>query len=476
MPLTFFGCLTPGSSRPSPSGAHRRPTPLRLWRQNEGTLDEPDRPSIRSRLSVGGLVGRLPGFDRASGFAAGAASSPAGRVLSWLTRPIPLGVIAMVAAGIAFWYTAGFDARRPDIFYLSEAFLHGQTGLSVQLGANDVIPLNNYFYVPFAPFPSIFFMPLMLFISPQTAHQYEPVINSILAAIDVGLVWAMARRLGVERRRDLIWLGLLLGFSTAIWWVTVRGGVWHTSHLIATMLTLLALSETFGRRRPLLIGLLLGAAFLTRPPLLFAGPFFAFVLTFDRSIRTWVGRRAITRDWALLGIGVAPSIAFFFWFNYVRFGSPLDSGYLEATLPLWLEAIRYQGLFSISHLPQNWDYFMLHTPTVIPDFPWIKPDGLGMSILITSPGLLLSLRADWRTRLSWGLAAAFVLVMIPVMLYYGGGWLQYGFRYALDAIPFAVALCATVLARRRAGLLWWLALAVGLVVNAIGVYWAYHLF
>ncbi|HEY5486185.1 MAG TPA: hypothetical protein VIK06_00930 [Candidatus Limnocylindrales bacterium] len=432
--------------------------------------------SSGSGLAPRDVVDRFPGLARDSEIAGRAAASPAGRALTWLARPIPLGFVATLAAGIVFWYTAGFDAGRPDIFYLSNAFLHGQTGLSAPLGANDVIPWNGYFYVPFAPFPSIFFMPLMVFISPQTAHQYEPVINSILAAIDVGLVWAMARRLGVERRRDLIWLGLLLGFSTAIWWVTVRGGVWHTSHLIATMLTLLALIETFGRRRPLLIGLLLGAAFLTRPPILFAGFFYAYVLTFDRSIRTSVGRWAIARDWSWLVLGVLPSIAFFFWFNWVRFGSPLDSGYLEATLPPWLEAIREQGLFSISHLPQNWDYFMLHTPQVIyPEFPWIKPDGLGMSILITSPALLLSLRADWRSRLSWGLAAAFVLVMIPVLLYYGGGWLQYGFRYALDAIPFAVALCATVLARRRGGLFWWLLLAVGLVVNAIGTYWAYQL-
>jgi len=431
--------------------------------------------SSASGPGIGDVVHRFPGLARASEVAGRAGSSPAGRALTWLARPIPLGFVATIAAGIVFWYTAGFDAGRPDIFYLSNAFLHGQTGLSAPLGANDVIPWNGYFYVPFAPFPSIFFMPLMVFISPQTAHQYEPLINSILAAIDVGLVWAMARRLGVERRRDLVWLGLLLGFSTAIWWVTVRGGVWHTSHLIATMLTLLALIETFGRRRPLLIGLLLGAAFLTRPPVLFAGFFYAYVLTFDRSIRTSVGRWAIARDWSWLVIGVLPAIAFFFWFNWVRFGSPLDSGYLEATLPPWLEAIREQGLFSISHLAQNWDYFMLHTPQQIPDFPWIKPDGLGMSILITSPALLLSLRADWRSRLSWGLAAAFVLVMIPVLLYYGGGWLQYGFRYALDAIPFAVALCATVLARRRAGLFWWLVLAVGLVVNAIGTYWAYQL-
>jgi hypothetical protein len=219
----------------------------------------------------------------------------------------------------------------------------------------------------------------------------------------------------------------------------------------------------------------MGAAFLTRPPVIFGLFFFAIVLTLDRSIRTPQGRRSIARDWLLLAVGVAPSIAFYFWYNDVRFGSPLESGYQLATLPAWLASLRDQGLFSLSHLARNWDYFMLDLPTQIPNFPWFRPDGMGMSILVTSPGLLMAFRANWRNRLSWALAIAFVLVMVPNLLYYGGGWLQYGFRYALDAIPFAIALCAIALTRNRAGLIWWLVLAFGLLVGAGGVYWAYNI-
>ena len=58
-----------------------------------------------------------------------------------------------------------------------------------------------------------------------------------------------------------------------------------------------------------------------------------------------------------------------------------------------------------------------------------------MSILITSPGLFWAVRASWMTRRSWLLLGALVLTLIPNLLYYGGGWLQYGYRYALDAIP-----------------------------------------
>ena len=119
-------------------------------------MSEPRSTPAGTGLGLRDAVGRFPGFGLASASAARVASSPVGRVLSLLARPVPLGIIATIAAGIAFWYTAGFDAGRPDIFYLSNAFLHGQTGLTAPLGANDVIPWNGYFYVPFAPFPSIF--------------------------------------------------------------------------------------------------------------------------------------------------------------------------------------------------------------------------------------------------------------------------------------------------------------------------------
>jgi hypothetical protein len=276
--------------------------------------------------------------------------------------------------------------------------------------------------------------------------------------------------------------------------------VWHTGHLVASALTLLALLELFGRRRMLLVGLAGGAAFLTRAPVLFALPFYglwaligpttprAFLARFD-GLDEAVGRgrtaaeriRALPwRDWILLSLGFAPSLAFSFFYNAVRFGSPFESGYGLASLPGFLEAQREIGLFSLAHLGMNLDYLLWHLPKVWPEFPFFRPDGLGMSIFITSPGLLLAVLAPWRDRRTWLLAAAFVFTLIPSLLYYGGGWLQYGYRYALDSMPFAIALCAMALAARpRMGgwLLgsWLVLVGVGVLVGAAGVYWAYHL-
>jgi hypothetical protein len=183
------------------------------------------------------------------------------------------------------------------------------------------------------------------------------------------------------------------------------------------------------------------------------------------------------RSWSWLAAGVLPSIAFFFLYNQLRFDDPLESGYALATLPPWLEAVRQQGLFSLAHVPMNLDYLFLHLPTFEPnEFPYLKPDGLGMSVFLTTPGLLFAVRADWRRPVPWLLLGAAILVLIPTLLYYGGGWLQYGYRYFLDSIPFLWAICGLAAVYRN-GVSWpWRAvIVVGLVVMAFAPHWAYRI-
>jgi hypothetical protein len=397
------------------------------------------------------------------------------------------GLLVMAAAGLIYWLSdKNFDATRGDFFYLADAFLHGRTWLDVRLGYQDVILQNGHLYVPFAPFPAIALMPIVAVFGPVIADQWETGINAAFAASIVGLAWWFAGRTRVRDITDRFWLVVLLGFSTQIWWVTTRGGVWHTGQLIATILTLGCLIELWGRRRAFLIGLLAGAAFLTRAPLAFAIPFYALLLA---GPLIWEPRRWPWREWLLLAAGVLPSLAFFFWYNWARFGNPLESGYALALLPPWLEVIRQQGLFSTSHLGMNIDYLFLKVPRRIDQFPFFQPDGLGMSIFITSPGLLYAIRAPWRQSRSWWLLGAAVLVLIPTLLYYGGGWLQYGYRYALDSIPFIWALGALAAARDEArreeagvgfeggamGWGWRLLIILGVIVGVGGVYWAYNL-
>lgn len=402
-----------------------------------------------------------------------------------------IGVGLTIVAALIYWFSnREFDARHGDFFYLADAFLHGRTWIEYSavppgaIGFQDVIPIGDRFYVPFGPFPAIVLAPIVAIIGPVTADQWESGINATLAAIVVGLAWWLLGRIGVRRLVDRFLLVALLGFSTQIWWITTRGGVWHTGQLIATSLTLLCLIElTRERPRALLIGLLAGFAFLSRAPVAFAIPAYALLLAGDR---IWEPRHWPWRAWFELTVGVLPSIAFFFWYNLARFGSPLESGYALAALPGWLQAQRNLGLFSTAHIGMNIDYMFLRLPAPVRsltdlEFPFFKPSGLGMSILFTSPGLLYALRAPWRASRSWWLLLAAVIVLIPTLLYYGGGWLQYGYRYALDSIPFIWLLCGLAAVKDDdegdgMGWTWRLLIAFGVAVGAMGVYWAYNLF
>ena len=200
----------------------------------------------------------------------------------WTTIAFGVGAVA-VSFLIYALASLRFDAGRPDFFYLADAFLHGRFWLDRPFGPWDNVIVDCRVYVPFAPFPAIAFAPLVALIGPVTADRWEQVIDSAIAAIDVGLCWWLMGRLGVRTVVERIWLVFLLGFSTQILWVTTRGGVWHTGHLIAMALTLAGLLESFGRRRPWLLGLVVGAAFLTRAPVALAAPFFAWVLA-DREV------------------------------------------------------------------------------------------------------------------------------------------------------------------------------------------------
>jgi hypothetical protein len=74
------------------------------------------------------------------------------------------------------------------------------------------------------------------------------------------------------------------------------------------------------------------------------------------------------------------------------------------------------------------------------------------------------------------LLGAAVLVLIPTLLYYGGGWLQYGYRYFLDSIPFIWALCTLAAAfRGRISWRWRAVFLIGLIVMGFAPYWAYRL-
>ena len=110
---------------------------------------------------------------------------------------------------------------------------------------------------------------------------------------------------------------------------------------------------------------------------------------------------------------------------------------------------RAVGLFSLAHVPMNLDYFLFHLPRPIAE-PAVLPAGRPRDVgpVHQSRVCCSRSRADWRRPRAWWLVGAAVAVLVPTLLYYGGGWLQYGYRYFLDSVPFVIALCGLAAVHR----------------------------
>ena len=269
-----------------------------------------------------------------------------GHMMVRFDRSAAIGWGAVGVAAIVYWLAArDFDAGRGDFFYLADAFLHGRTWLDFRPGPNDVIIVGGRFYVPFAPFPAIALMPV---VAVARRGRRGPGRVRDQRAPGGRRGWAVLDAARTDRRPA--------GWSIACADRPVRvldpdpvghdprRGLAHRP-LIATILTFLCLIELSGRRRAWLIGLLAGAAFLTRAPLAFAVPFYALLLVDWRRWRVAAtsARPSVAARGSLLALGVLPSIVVFFVYNQVRFGTPFESGYGLATLPGFLEVQREQG-------------------------------------------------------------------------------------------------------------------------------------
>ena len=94
------------------------------------------------------------------------------------------------------------------------------------------------------------------------------------------------------------------------------------------------------------------------------------------------------------------------------------------------------------------------TSLLDPQCPLLRPDPIGMSILLTSPAYLLMipvLRRDWRRRIVAGAALAVLSIALIDLMHFSQGWVQFGYRFSNDLAPFATILVALGIARLGVG-------------------------
>ncbi len=256
-------------------------------------------------------------------------------------------------------------------------------------------------------------------------------------------------------------------------------------------------------RRQFVVGLLFGLAATARLSVLVAAPFFLLV----GSGGSWW-----RRGWSA-GIGAAIPVAALLAYNLVVTGHVFHPAYdhlyrLEARAYTALGYNEDWAAEDPRYLAQNLGIMFLSTPEILPmrlrdtlgtideplctkpgaqrglfdrTCPLAVPRDIGMSVLLTSPAFLLlipAVRRYGRSRLITGASLAVLLVVVVDLMHFSQGWVQFGYRFSNDALPFALPLVAIGLDGLTDGTRRWaMPLATGLVVvsiavNAWGLVWA----
>ena len=399
---------------------------------------------------------------------------------------MPLAIFVFFAS--LYCLTAGARLAHPSpnnhYVHLADAWLNGRLDLGPDApGTNDwacfdtiergPCPPGRYafstsdpdryrWYVSFPPLPAALLLPLVAVFGLNTL---DVLVWTFLAALAPMLLFVVLRSLRQTGRsdrstRDELGLTAIFGAGSVYYFVAVQGTVWFAAHVVGTIFVCLHLWATLGMRRPGLAGLTLGLAFLCRPATIFVGS-----LSIVEALSA--GRRSSGTTLRLLAsfaLGLLGPLAFAVWYNSVRFDDPFEFGHRFLQIR-WRDRIETWGLFSLHYLPRNMTVFFLSLPWLVADFPFIRISRHGLALWFTTPNLLWA----WPKRIDSmiaGLGLAVVLTAGCTLLYQNTGWVQFGYRFALDYMPLLFVLIA--LSGRRFGRLFWMLAAFSIAVNTFG--------
>jgi hypothetical protein len=368
---------------------------------------------------------------------------------------------------VLFWliYLASGAARMTGFnahVYLADAFWHGRFDLIHPPGYFELAHVGDRAYVAYGIGPTLLMMP---FIRIWGLAFHQAMFSAGLAAAAVALWWSVVGRSGVTGQLR-VWLTALFGLGSLMWYYGGQSGnTWALMHVTTVFGLVVALWELYGRRRGWLVGLGFGIAALSRQPVLLSAPFFVGMLW-----RGSDGIRPNVRTQLGFALAVGLLLAIDAWYNWGRFGSPFENGYKQVIYATTSPALVPYGLFSLNYLKQNLVGYFLKLPERLGHFPWFDPTVDGFSLFLSLPALVLAVRADWRDRQVRLAALAIASIMAMYLVYYWSGFAQFGRRYTVDFLPFAMLLILNG-TRQRLGPVVIISTLLGALVELWGLFW-----
>ena len=374
---------------------------------------------------------------------------------------------------IVYLFTSAGQTPYDYFTRLSDAMLSGKYYLTENPPwLSELIPAGqnkssgeDMFYVVYPPMPAILAMPFRFILGNKFEQQYlAHFLGAGIVALTMLIAWTVKRDGSpLERKKILIWVGLLSGFGNIIWFLSATGSSWYLGQVSSAFFLTFALYESLTKKRSFLVGIFFGAAFLSRINIFISLPVFLYLL-WDKK---WF------KNYLKIGLGILPFLLLNFTYNFIRFGVVWDKAYF--ILPQILNELNrpwfVKGVTNIAYIPSNLIAAFWSFPKILNTPPYIEPSWSSLAIWITTPAFIFAFFSSIKERLTRFLWLSVLLTFLVVAMHGGTGWAQFGYRFAVDFYPFLFLL--VIKGVSRTGLRWhhWLLLALSIIVNLWGVLW-----
>lgn len=343
---------------------------------------------------------------------------------------------------------------------LADAFLHGH--LYVANTLTELASWGGHYFVVYPPMPAILLLP---FVAVFGSTFYQPGLSILLGAVNVSLAYIVLSRI-FKNTKLALWISILYAFGTIQWYHAEVGSSWYIAHIVALFFLWLSLLEIVTKQRLFLIGLFIGAAYLARLPTILALTF-VFVYLHQRFLH-FKNKKFILNfhNFFLFSLGFAPAVIFNWAYNYFRFGTIFDVGY--SLLPIFNEPWYRYGLFNIRYIPTHLKEVFIALPVFSVNPPFVIPSLYIMALWFVIPAFILIFFANFKSKLISASLIAMILISLPGLMHGNNGSTQFGYRFALDFLPFLIILIASGLQNHFK---WWAKsfIVLSILINLWGV-------
>jgi len=361
---------------------------------------------------------------------------------------------------------------------LSYSFLQSKLDVSYPgYSPNDLAFYKGTYYLYWGPLPALILLPFVYFLGTDMSDIFYTAVFGAINIFLISILFLEFKRyckLRISTNLILL-LVICFAFGTIHFYLSILGTVWFTSQIISLTAYLLSLFFLFQYlnsnkySKILLSVVFLGLTALGKYTFLLSLPLYLGVLYHNHKLAF--------NQWVKLSSVLFLFITLIFIYNHLRFGSPFNNGlkFMQVNPKFYSDIANY-GYFNPHYISRNLYYFLLNPYQFVVTKPFISPDPNGNSIFFTSPIFILLLISWYQKHFKVNkliakyILLSIILMMFPVVLYYGGGWYQWGYRYALDIYPLLFLLLLLIINKYEYFVVLTLVI-ISILINLCGTYW-----